>query len=96
MEPRTNTRHATLLPEHHPEARPSRKNHTPTVTWLSADDYAALLEARGLRVLERDLEVVSMTVDSVAAIGRYWLFIEGALPGSFRNERQDCVLQPIY
>jgi ubiquinone/menaquinone biosynthesis C-methylase UbiE len=69
------------LRAHHPEARPSRKNATPTVTWLSADDYATLLEAHHLRVLDRELEVVDFTVDAVRAIGRYWLFIEGALPG---------------
>ncbi|HEY7983524.1 MAG TPA: class I SAM-dependent methyltransferase [Ktedonobacterales bacterium] len=75
-------RHALgWLRAHHPEARPSRKNATPTVTWLSADDYVALLEAHHLRVLDRELEVVSFTVDAVRAIGRYWLFIEGALPG---------------
>jgi ubiquinone/menaquinone biosynthesis C-methylase UbiE len=69
------------LRANHPEARPSRKNATPTVTWLSADDYATLLEAHHLRVLDRDLEVVDFPVDAVRAIGRYWLFIEGALPG---------------
>jgi SAM-dependent methyltransferase len=75
-------RHALAwLREHHPEARPSRKNHTPTVTWLSADDYAALLGTHCLHVLDRDLELVDFTVDAVRAIGRYWLFIEGALPG---------------
>jgi ubiquinone/menaquinone biosynthesis C-methylase UbiE len=69
------------LREHHPEVRPSRKNYVPTVTWLSADDYAALLEEHHLRVLDRDLEVVAFPVTAARDIGRYWLFIEGALPG---------------
>ncbi|HEV2236932.1 MAG TPA: class I SAM-dependent methyltransferase [Ktedonobacterales bacterium] len=69
------------LREHHPEARASRKNAVPTVTWLSAAEYADLFEAHHLRVLDRELEVVPVPVEAVRAIGRYWLFIEGALPG---------------
>jgi ubiquinone/menaquinone biosynthesis C-methylase UbiE len=69
------------LREHHPDVRPSRRNQVAGLAWLSADEYAELLEAQGLVIVERTLEVVMMPIRAVQDIGRYQLFIEGALPG---------------
>jgi hypothetical protein len=49
--------------------------------WLSAQDYERLLEQNGLRVVAADYETALMPLRSWQDIGRYWLFIEGALPG---------------
>ncbi|HKV84675.1 MAG TPA: class I SAM-dependent methyltransferase [Ktedonobacterales bacterium] len=65
----------------HPDIRPSRHGKTMAMQWLSADDYAALMEEHGLRVVSRDMEEALMPLRSWQDIGRYWLFIEGALPG---------------
>ena len=49
--------------------------------WLSADGYSDLMARNGLHVVERGEELVQMPLSSWQDIGRYWLFIEGALPG---------------
>ena len=67
--------------QHHPEVRASRRNHVATITWYSADEYASLLETHDLRLVDRELQVVNLPVRAIQDIGRYWLFIEGALPG---------------
>ncbi|HEV7126812.1 MAG TPA: class I SAM-dependent methyltransferase [Ktedonobacterales bacterium] len=66
---------------HHPEVRATRRGQGATMAWLSADEYASLLALHGLPVVERSLEEVVMPLRAVQDIGRYWLFIEGALPG---------------
>jgi hypothetical protein len=48
---------------------------------LSADEYVELLETHGLQVLDRRLELAMLPLQAVQDIGRYRLFITGALPG---------------
>jgi ubiquinone/menaquinone biosynthesis C-methylase UbiE len=69
------------LRQHHPELRPTRRGQVAGMVWLSADEYASLLEASGLTRVERTEEVARMPIRAVQDIGRYRLFIEGALPG---------------
>ncbi len=69
------------LRQHHPELRPTRRGQVATMAWLSADEYATVLEACGLQLVDRALEVARMPIRAVQDIGRYRLFIEGALPG---------------
>ncbi len=69
------------LRKHHPEARLSRNGKTTAMQWLSTQDYAQLVECNGLRVVNLELEEAQMPLRSWQDIGRYWLFIEGALPG---------------
>ena len=69
------------LRTHYPEIRPSRHGKAMAMQWLSADEYATLAEKHGLRVVDRDMEEALMPLSSWQDIGRYWLFIEGALPG---------------
>src|SRR5262249_4397623 len=69
------------LRQHHPQARTSRSGKTTAMQWLSADEYRQLLERNGLRVVSSALEEAQMPLRSWQDIGRYWLFIEGALPG---------------
>jgi len=68
----------------HPDVRPARREsreRSPARRWLSAERYAALAERHGLRVVERELEVAQLPLRAWQDIGRYSLFIEGALPG---------------
>ena len=69
------------LRKQHPDIRLSRNGKTTAMQWLSPDEYAAVLAENGLRVVERDMEEAQMPLRSWQDIGRYWLFIEGALPG---------------
>lgn len=55
--------------------------HTAAMQWLSAEDYVAACEAAGLHPTSVELVRVDMTRESLADIGRFSLFIEGALPG---------------
>jgi ubiquinone/menaquinone biosynthesis C-methylase UbiE len=69
------------LRQHHPDARLSRNGKTTAMQWLSTQDYTALVEQNGLRMVDLELEEALMPLRSWQDIGRYWLFIEGALPG---------------
>jgi ubiquinone/menaquinone biosynthesis C-methylase UbiE len=69
------------LRRNHPEARPSRAEKALAMQWLTADEYTSLAERHDLRVVEREMEVAQMPLRAWQDIGRYWLFIEGALPG---------------
>jgi ubiquinone/menaquinone biosynthesis C-methylase UbiE len=69
------------LRKNHPEVRPSRAEKALAMQWLSADEYVAYAEQHGLQVVEREMEVAQMPLRAWQDIGRYWLFIEGALPG---------------
>ncbi len=69
------------LRANHPGVRTSRQEKAQAMQWLSADGYGELMDACGLRVVDRAEETVQMPLSSWQDIGRYWLFIEGALPG---------------
>ena len=69
------------LRANHPGVRTSRQEKAQAMQWLSADGYGELMETCGLQVVDRAEELVQMPLSSWQDIGRYWLFIEGALPG---------------
>lgn len=69
------------LRDHHPDLHPTRRGQVAAVSWLSADEYATLFETHGLQLVDRTLEVALLPIRAVQDIGRYRLFIEGALPG---------------
>ena len=69
------------LRRNHPNVRVSREQKAAAMRWLSPADYAAIMEENGLRVVSDAQEVAQMPLRSWQDIGRYWLFIEGALPG---------------
>jgi ubiquinone/menaquinone biosynthesis C-methylase UbiE len=66
----------------HPEVKIARDAHALAMQWLSQDEYVALLAKHGFRVLYNELDVARMPLRAWQDIGRYWLFIEGALPGA--------------
>ena len=68
--------------EQHPELRRTGHHEKATaLTWLTADEYADLFNHCGLQMVESRKEEALMPLRSWQDIGRYWLFIEGALPG---------------
>ncbi|MGH7607547.1 MAG: hypothetical protein ACREME_09420, partial [Gemmatimonadales bacterium] len=54
---------------------------TTAMEWLTPEQYGALCTASGLRPTTVELVRVEMTRAALADIGRFSLFIEGALPG---------------
>ncbi|HEX8982498.1 MAG TPA: class I SAM-dependent methyltransferase [Ktedonobacterales bacterium] len=64
-----------------PGVRTSRQEKAMAMQWLSADGYADVMAECGLKVVDRAEETAQMPLSSWQDIGRYWLFIEGALPG---------------
>ncbi len=69
------------LRQHHPDLHPTHRGTGVALTWLSADEYVTLLEAHGFQMVERRLELAQLPLQAVQDIGRYRLFIVGALPG---------------
>ncbi len=69
------------LRQHHPGVRLSRNGKTTAMQWLSAEGYSKLLEQNGLTITDCKFDEALMPLRSWQDIGRYWLFIEGALPG---------------
>lgn len=69
------------LRKNHPGVRTSRTEKATAMQWLTPDEYAQALEMNGLHVVDRAEETALMPLRAWQDIGRYWLFIEGALPG---------------
>ncbi len=69
------------LRKNHPGVRTSRTEKATAMQWLTPDEYSQALEANGLHVVDRAEETAQMPLRAWQDIGRYWLFIEGALPG---------------
>jgi SAM-dependent methyltransferase len=69
--------------------------HAAAMKWFSADDYAAACEAAGLRPTTVELVKVEMTPQALADIGKFSLFIEGALPGVPLEEGSEALLKGL-
>ena len=69
------------LRKNHPGVRTSRTEKAMAMQWLTPDEYTQALETSGLHVVDRAEEAALMPLRAWQDIGRYWLFIEGALPG---------------
>lgn len=70
------------LRREHPGLRLSRTEKVVARQWLSKEEYETSLERHGFEVLHSALDEVHMNLGSFQDIARYWLFIEGALPGA--------------
>jgi ubiquinone/menaquinone biosynthesis C-methylase UbiE len=69
------------LRKNHPGVRTSRTEKATAMQWLTPDEYRDLMTANHLDVVALKLDPTHMPLRSWQDIGRYWLFIEGALPG---------------
>ena len=70
------------LRQQHPEVRLARTERAAARRWLSPGEYAGALRRSGFEVLHVGLEEARMELAAFQDIGRYRLFIEGALPGA--------------
>lgn len=69
------------LRREHPEVHLSREAKAMAMQQLDREGYISLLREGGFPYIDSVEEQAMVTVDSYRDIGRYWLFIEGALPG---------------
>ncbi len=69
------------LRQHYPDVRLAHHGKTTAMQWLSPAEYVALLHRQGLTIAFEQVETVRMPLRAWQDIGRYSLFIEGALPG---------------
>src|SRR5260370_30471642 len=70
-----------LLRQGHPDVRVSREAKVADRQWLPPEPYVNLLQQSGFAQVRAHQERVDLSLDGVRDLGRYWLFIEGALPG---------------
>ena len=69
------------LRKEHPEVRLSREEKAIAMQWLNPDEYTSLLKQSGFDHAETAQETVSFSLGAFRDVGKYWLFIQGALPG---------------
>jgi ubiquinone/menaquinone biosynthesis C-methylase UbiE len=69
------------LREHHPEVRLAHRGKVTARQWLAPQEYRALVGHHGFAVSSLEEVPVRFPLSAVQDIGRYPLFIEGALPG---------------
>ena len=65
----------------HPGVRLSREAKAIAMQWLTPEEYSSLLRESGFSQVETVQEPVMLSQDGLRDLGRYWLFIQGALPG---------------
>lgn len=70
-----------VLRERGIEVQHTHAERAMAMQWLSPEEYAALCSGAGLKPTTLELVKVEMTPESLEDIGRFSLFIEGALPG---------------
>ena len=69
------------LRQHHPDVRIEHHGRTEAMRWLTPAQYADLLRRQGLETAYEQVDLALMPLRAWQDIGRYSLFIEGALPG---------------
>ncbi len=69
------------LRKEHPEVRVSREAKAMAMQWLTPDDYIRLQKETGFSQVETLQTNVNISLEAWRDLGRYWLFIDGALPG---------------
>ena len=59
----------------------SRETKTVAMQWLNPEEYSTLLKESGFKDIEITIEKTFISLDALRDLGKYWLFIAGALPG---------------
>ncbi len=69
------------LKKEHPEVRLSREAKATAMQWFTPEEYVAALQQSGFGEVDISYNNAIMSLDAWRDLGKYWLFIEGALPG---------------
>ena len=69
------------LKKEHPEVHLSREAKAMAMQWLTPAEYVATLQQSGFGEVDISYNNANLSLDAWRDLGKYWLFIEGALPG---------------
>lgn len=69
------------LRKEHPEAHLSREAKATAMQWMTPEEYVEALQESGFGEVDISRNNAVMSLDAWRDLGKYWLFIEGALPG---------------
>ncbi len=69
------------LKKEHPEVHLSREAKAMAMQWMTPEEYVAALQESGFGEVDVSSNNAVMSLDAWRDLGKYWLFIEGALPG---------------
>ncbi|GAC1693948.1 MAG: hypothetical protein PVS3B3_17740 [Ktedonobacteraceae bacterium] len=69
------------LKKEHPEVRLSRQAKATAMQWLTPEEYVTALQQSGFGEIDISRNNTTISLDAWRDLGKYWLFIEGALPG---------------
>ena len=69
------------LKKEHPEAHLSREAKAMAMQWMTPQEYVAALQESGFGEVDVSSNNAVLSLDAWRDLGKYWLFIEGALPG---------------
>jgi len=69
------------LKKEHPEAHLSREAKATAMQWMTPQEYVAALQESGFGEVDISHNNAMLSLDAWRDLGKYWLFIEGALPG---------------
>ncbi|GAC1348777.1 MAG: hypothetical protein NVSMB27_17900 [Ktedonobacteraceae bacterium] len=70
------------LRKEYPEVQLSREAKAMAMQWLTPDGYIESLKQAGFNSVEALFQDAIIPLDAWRDLGRYWLFIDGALPGA--------------
>jgi ubiquinone/menaquinone biosynthesis C-methylase UbiE len=84
------------LRKEHPDVKLSRDSKAVARQWLTPEEYTEQLRQGGFSHVQTAQEVVDVTLDGWRDLGRYWLFIEGALPGAPLSCGADALSVAVY
>ena len=84
------------LRKEHPGTRLSRGEKAMARQFLTPEEYIVALRRAGFGSVETLYEVTNISLDAWKDLGRYWLFIEGALPGAPLAEAAEALSHAVY
>jgi ubiquinone/menaquinone biosynthesis C-methylase UbiE len=84
------------LRKEHPEVQLSRQDKAMAMQWLTPEEYLSLLKESGFTYVSSTQETVAVSLDAWRDLVRYWLFIEGALPGAPLAVGADALETAVY
>ena len=84
------------LRKEHPEVQLARQDKAMAMQWLTPEEYLSLLRESGFTYVSSTQETVAVSLDAWRDLVRYWLFIEGALPGAPLAIGADALETAVY
>ncbi|HVB60368.1 MAG TPA: methyltransferase domain-containing protein [Ktedonobacteraceae bacterium] len=84
------------LRKEHPGTRLSRGEKAMARQFITPQEYMTALHQAGFSSVETLYEDAIITLDAWKDLGRYWLFIEGALPGAPLAEAAEALSYAVY